>query len=95
MFPWFVDRAAFQMYRWVISVQSGSHPQGLSLQTTKRSMFWNLSKATSTSKQFTKPQLIFHSKNIKFKIKNKLLSFRARPHIMRVVMMISLNTSIR
>ena len=24
MFPWFVDRVAFQMYRWVISVQSGS-----------------------------------------------------------------------
>ena len=73
----------------------GFRPQGLSLQTTNRSMFRNLSKATSTSKQFSKLQLVFHSKNIKFEIKNRFLSFRARPHIVRVVMIISLNTSIQ
>ena len=37
-------------------------------------MFRNLSQAMSTSKQLTKFQLIYHSKNIKFEIKKKKAS---------------------
>ena len=39
-----------------------SHIQGLSLRTANRSMFRNLSKTTSTSKQFTKHQLVYYEK---------------------------------